>query len=553
MRLWRHIGRQRWAKVTIGVAAAEYLRFVGMTTRFTLEPADIYARGEADMPIILAFWHGQHLLAPVARKGTHRVNMLVSRHRDGEINAIAAKRLGVGTIRGSGNHGGGFVHKAGVAAFQSMLDAARRRQFDRDFGRRAESGARRRPRHHQAGAGFRPTDLSERDRHQPARRAQQLGSHHDQSAVRPRRRRRRRAAERSGRRRRRRARSRAPHCSKTGSMRRRGAPMSWSTSRRRSVSVPERLPFALRLISWRPPPGRRSRRKCWRGVSSAARNIPSGSPNGAAKPRLKRPQGPLIWVHGASVGEMLAAVPLIERLRAQDFAVLVTSGTVTFGGARRAAPAGRRVASVHSARCAALSCGASSTIGGPDLALFVESDLWPNLILSCAERRIPMIVINGRLSERSFAAGSACRGVIAALLSRFDLCLTQSAADAERYAQLGAPRVTSTGNLKLDVPAPPVDQAALQRLKEISRHAAGRRRGFDASRRGERDHRRASAIAREISVAVDGDRAAPSRARRKHRRQSPKSRGLAWRCARDAGSRCPISASMSPTRWASSV
>lgn len=123
MRLWRQIGKQRWAKVTIGVVAAEYLRFVGMTTRFTLEPADIYARGEADMPIILAFWHGQHLLAPMARKIEHKVNMLVSRHRDGEINAVAAQRLGVGTIRGSGNHGGGFVHKAGVAAFQAMLNS----------------------------------------------------------------------------------------------------------------------------------------------------------------------------------------------------------------------------------------------------------------------------------------------------------------------------------------------------------------------------------------------------------------------------------------------
>jgi len=123
MRLWRHIGRQQWAKAAIGIGAAEYLRLVGGTTRFVLEPADIYERGEADMPIILAFWHGQHLLAPVARKTRHRVNMLVSRHRDGEINAIAASRLGVGTIRGSGNHGGGFVHKAGVAAFQAMLDS----------------------------------------------------------------------------------------------------------------------------------------------------------------------------------------------------------------------------------------------------------------------------------------------------------------------------------------------------------------------------------------------------------------------------------------------
>ncbi|HEX4408686.1 MAG TPA: lysophospholipid acyltransferase family protein [Xanthobacteraceae bacterium] len=123
MQLWREIGRQRWAKVTIGVIAAEYLRFVGKTTRFRLEPSDIYARAEADMPVILAFWHGQHLLAPMARKVEHKVNMLVSRHRDGEINAIAARRLGVGTIHGSGNHGGSFVHKAGVAAFQAMVDS----------------------------------------------------------------------------------------------------------------------------------------------------------------------------------------------------------------------------------------------------------------------------------------------------------------------------------------------------------------------------------------------------------------------------------------------
>jgi len=126
MRLWQHIGRQRWAKATIGVVVAEYLRFVGLTCRLTLEPPDAYERGEADLPIILAFWHGQHLLGPLARRKTqHRVKMLVSRHRDGEINALAAERLGIGTIRGSGNHGGGFVHKGGVAAFQSMLEALR--------------------------------------------------------------------------------------------------------------------------------------------------------------------------------------------------------------------------------------------------------------------------------------------------------------------------------------------------------------------------------------------------------------------------------------------
>src|SRR5208282_6061496 len=123
MQLWRHIRRQRWAKTTIGVAAAEYLRFVGMTSRFTLEPADIFERGETELPIIVAFWHGQHFLAPIGRKVQHRVKMLASRHHDGEVNAIAAERLGIGTIRGSGNHGSSFVHKAGAAAFQGMLEA----------------------------------------------------------------------------------------------------------------------------------------------------------------------------------------------------------------------------------------------------------------------------------------------------------------------------------------------------------------------------------------------------------------------------------------------
>ncbi len=181
---------------------------------------------------------------------------------------------------------------------------------------------------------------------------------------------------------------------------------------------------------------------------------------------LPRPDGPLIWVHGASVGEMLAAVPLIERLRAQNFAVLVTSGTVTSAAlAEQRLPAG----TLHQF----IPLDAPRFVRRfldhwqPGLALFVESDLWPNIILSCAERKIPMILINGRLSKRSFTRWRRLPNTIAALLSRFDLCLAQSVADAERYAQLGAPRVMMTGNLKLDVPPPPIDQAAYKRLKDI--------------------------------------------------------------------------------------
>jgi lysophospholipid acyltransferase (LPLAT)-like uncharacterized protein len=123
MQLWRNIARQRWAKVAVGVAAAEFLRFVGTTSRFTFEPPDIYERLEAGKPVILAIWHGQHLLAPAARKLEFPTKILISRHHDGEINAVAAERLGIGTIRGSGSHGGSFVRKGGVAAFQAMVDA----------------------------------------------------------------------------------------------------------------------------------------------------------------------------------------------------------------------------------------------------------------------------------------------------------------------------------------------------------------------------------------------------------------------------------------------
>lgn len=108
---------------TIGVLAAEYLRFVYATSRLVTEPADIYERIVPDLPVIMAMWHGQHFMAPFVKRDEHRAKTLISRHRDGEINAIAAERLGVETIRGSGDHGSGFHRKGGVSAYKQMLAA----------------------------------------------------------------------------------------------------------------------------------------------------------------------------------------------------------------------------------------------------------------------------------------------------------------------------------------------------------------------------------------------------------------------------------------------
>ncbi len=108
---------------TAGVVAAEYLRLVWKTTRFTIEPDGIYERFARDAPVIIAMWHGQHFLTPFIRRDEDRAKVLISRHRDGEVNALAAQRLGAGIIRGSGHHTGGFIGKGGVSAFKEMLGA----------------------------------------------------------------------------------------------------------------------------------------------------------------------------------------------------------------------------------------------------------------------------------------------------------------------------------------------------------------------------------------------------------------------------------------------
>src|ERR1700760_4800999 len=181
-----------------------------------------------------------------------------------------------------------------------------------------------------------------------------------------------------------------------------------------------------------------------------------------------RPNGPLVWIHGASVGEVLAAAALIERLRALNIRILLTSGTVTSAAiiARRfPADIIHQYVPYDSPRYVARFLDHWR----PSLALFIESDLWPNLILSSAARRVPMVLINGRMSPRSFPRWRRVSGTIGALLEKFDICLAQSRADAERFSALGCRNVITTGNLKLDVPAPPADPAKLERLTALTR------------------------------------------------------------------------------------
>jgi lysophospholipid acyltransferase (LPLAT)-like uncharacterized protein len=121
----RKLTRSLWVQKATGVAAAHYLRLVWHTTRWTVEPADALERIPGSAPLILAFWHGQHFLTPFIKPPHLRAKVLISRHRDGEINAIAAERLGIETVRGSGSHGRDFAKKGGVFGFNALVRALR--------------------------------------------------------------------------------------------------------------------------------------------------------------------------------------------------------------------------------------------------------------------------------------------------------------------------------------------------------------------------------------------------------------------------------------------
>jgi 3-deoxy-D-manno-octulosonic-acid transferase len=180
--------------------------------------------------------------------------------------------------------------------------------------------------------------------------------------------------------------------------------------------------------------------------------------------RFARPGGSLVWVHGASVGELVAVLPLIERIVGRGIGVLVTSGTVTSGGiAEQRLPRGviHQFVPLDVPRYVRLFL----SHWRPDLALFVESDLWPNMIIEASARGVPMIVVNGRLSENSFRRWRRLPAMIVNLLGRLDLCLAGTPADASRFSELGAPRVVTTGNLKFDVPGLPADRAKLGELQ----------------------------------------------------------------------------------------
>jgi len=185
------------------------------------------------------------------------------------------------------------------------------------------------------------------------------------------------------------------------------------------------------------------------------------------RPGRQRPAGPLVWVHGASVGEAVSLLPLIDRILVErpGISVLCTTGTVTSAALmaeRLPARAVHQYVPVDRVACVRRFLDHWR----PDLLLLAESEFWPNLLLETARCGVPMVLLNGRVSDASFAAWRRyARRPMRHLLGLFRLALAQSETDAARLRDLGAEPVACVGNLKFAVPEAPADPAALDRLR----------------------------------------------------------------------------------------
>ncbi|MDR7039812.1 3-deoxy-D-manno-octulosonic-acid transferase [Methylobacterium sp. BE186] len=193
---------------------------------------------------------------------------------------------------------------------------------------------------------------------------------------------------------------------------------------------------------------------------------PGRLPERRGLPGRARPVGSLVWMHGASIGEALSLVGLVDGMIRRGFSVLVTTGTKTAAeliGSRLPPGAVHQYMPLDAPRWIERFLDHWQ----PDLALVAESEIWPNTILALHARAIPLLLVNGRMSERSFKGWERSPRTAQALLARIAICLAQTKEDAERFARLGAPRVSVAGNLKYDAAVPPADRQQIAYLSDM--------------------------------------------------------------------------------------
>jgi 3-deoxy-D-manno-octulosonic-acid transferase len=459
-----------------GRAVASLIRLVERTSRAVYEPDDLLARLAAAHPVIVGVWHGQFMLTRGFTPSPHtKVAAMVARHGDAEFIGAAMAHFGVELIRGAGaggrrkDRGGAYALRQAVRALKAGASVVMTADVPPGPARRAGIGivtlARLsgRPIVPVASATSRFLALDTWSRmtiNLPfSKRAYVIGppihvaADADEAALES-------------------ARAEVERFLNLATARAyelAGADLARATPRR--PDDPEA-----------PPADPDLRLKIYRAAMSLLRPIapvvlkmrerygkedPRRRPERLGQPSAGRPEGVLVWVHAASVGETNAVLPVIEALSAArpNLNVLLTTGTVTSAGlAERRLPA----RSLHQYVPLDAPQYAASFLDHwrPDLAVFTESEIWPSLILETAARDIPLALVNARLSHRSRRRWQRNKSMAQPLFNRFDVVLAQNERLATGFSALGARNVEPVGNLKIDAPPPPVDAGELQRLTD---------------------------------------------------------------------------------------
>ena len=434
-----------------------YIRFVYRTNRWTVEGGDIPRRlREHGRPFILAFWHGRLLMIPMAWQRLAPMHMLISSHRDGRIIADAVTYFGVDSIAGSTRRGGSAALRTmlkqlaagdcvGITpdgprgpAMQASIGIVNAARLARVpivpivFATRHRRVLRTWDRFHLAlpfGRGVfiwgEPIEIEPHLGEGRLERARLLVESR-MNAL----------AEQADRR------------------------VGHRTRQPREFNV---LPVIYRALTAPLTPlvllylKRRQRR----GKEDAAR---AGERLGITA--IRRPPGPLLWVHAASVGETASVLALMQRIvdERAGIRILATTGTVA---AARVLETRLPYGVLHQFIPVDLPRAVERFLDHwrPDLAIWVESELWPNLVLETHRRGVPMLLLNGRLSDRSIARWRLFRGLIRPMLRSFALCLAQDELQAERFRRLGAPNVASVGDLKAAAAPLEIDAALFDELQ----------------------------------------------------------------------------------------
>ena len=453
-----------------GALLARYIRFVGASSR---QREDVVVRFEEHAhhhPCIVTMWHGQFLLLPLIKYPSFETDAMLARHGDAEILGATLRNFGITLIRGAGaagrakDRGGAHAYRAAVQALRDGRSVAMTADVPGGEARQAGLGvvmvARQsgRPVLPMAIATSRYIAFDTWSRMTINLPWSDLGFAIGDAVHVPR--------------------DAGPEaleaCRKAVET---SLDAATQLAYARANADPTRATPGLPRGSTEPG----LRLGAYRALTSFARPVaplllklrerrgkedPQRRNERLGQPRIPRPQGRLVWFHAASVGETNAILPLIAALREErpSLSFLLTTGTIT-----SAKLASERLGSHTMHQYAPLDAPqyVRSFLDHwqPDLAVLTESEIWPNLILETSARRIPLALVNARMTRRSYRRWRSITGISRPLFSRFSVVLAQNEALARRFKSLGAVSALAAGNLKIDTPPPPIDPVALDRLR----------------------------------------------------------------------------------------